>query len=88
MKIKLLDIKGFGKFNKLKIEPKEGFNIIFENNESGKSTLQAFIRAMLYGQRGGRRSKDGSLPPLKHNKPWNSQSMPDIGIYAGKRQIL
>ena len=61
MKIKLLDIKGFGKLNKVKIAPKEGFNIIFETNESGKSTLQAFIRAMLYGQRGGRKSKEGSL---------------------------
>lgn len=77
MKIKVLDIKGFGKFNQLRIEPDEGFNIIFENNESGKSTLQAFIRAMLYGQKGGRRSKDGSLPPQKHFKPWSG------GQYAG-----
>lgn len=82
MKIKLLDIKGFGKFNKLKIVPKEGFNIIFETNESGKSTLQAFIRAMLYGQRGGRKSKDGSLPPLKHNKPWSSEQYAGIMEYT------
>ena len=51
MKIKLLDIKGFGKFNNLKIVPKEGFNYYIRDNESGKSTLQSFIRAMLYGQR-------------------------------------
>lgn len=82
MKITLLDIKGFGKFNKLKIEPKEGFNIIFEANESGKSTLQTFIRAMLYGQKGGRKSKDGSLPPLKHNKPWNSDQYSGIMEYT------
>jgi uncharacterized protein YhaN len=82
MKIKLLDIKGFGKFNKLKIVPKEGFNIIFETNESGKSTLQAFIRAMLYGQRGGRKSKDGNLPPLKHNKPWSSDQYAGILEYT------
>ncbi len=82
MKIKLLDIKGFGKFNMLKIAPKEGFNIIFETNESGKSTLQAFIRAMLYGQRGGRRLKDGSLPPLKHNKPWSSEQYAGILEYT------
>lgn len=82
MKIKLLDIKGFGKFNQLKIEPNEGFNIIFENNESGKSTLQAFIRAMLYGQKGGRRSKDGSLPPQKHYKPWNSDQYAGILEYT------
>lgn len=82
MKIKLLDIKGFGKFNQLKITPKDGFNIIFENNESGKSTLQAFIRAMLYGLRGGRRSRDGSLPPLKHNKPWKGDQYAGIIEYT------
>ena len=82
MKIKQLDIKGFGKFNKLRIEPKEGFNIIFEANESGKSTLQTFIRAMLYGQKGGRRLKDGRLPPLKHNKPWNSDQYAGILEYT------
>lgn len=82
MKIKLLDIKGFGKFNQLKIEPNEGFNIIFENNESGKTTLQAFIRAMLYGQKGGRKSKDGSLPPQRHFKPWNSEQYAGILEYT------
>ncbi len=82
MKIKLLDIKGFGKFSQLRIEPNEGFNIVFENNESGKSTLQAFIRAMLYGQKGGRKSKDGSLPPQKHFKPWNSEQYAGILEYT------
>ncbi|NLL96242.1 MAG: AAA family ATPase [Clostridiaceae bacterium] len=82
MKIKLLDIKGFGKFNQLRIEPNEGFNIIFENNESGKTTLQAFIRAMLYGQKGGRKSKDGSLPPQRHFKPWNSEQYAGILEYT------
>ncbi len=70
MKITLWDIKGFGKFDQFKAAPKEGFNIIYEANESGKSTLQAFIRAMLFGQRGGRKTKDGNLPPIKHYKPW------------------
>lgn len=82
MKIRLLDIKGFGKFNKVKLEPAEGFNIIYEQNESGKSTLLAFIRAMLYGLRGGRRSKDGSLPPLKHYKPWNGDQYAGIIEYT------
>ena len=70
MKITSWDIKGYGKFNQYKASAGEGFNIIYENNESGKSTLQAFIYAMLYGQKGGRRAKDGSLPPSRHYKPW------------------
>ena len=72
MKITLLDIKGFGRFNQKKIAPKYGFNIVYESNESGKSTLQAFIRAMLFGLKGGRKSKDGKLPPLKQYKPWGT----------------
>ena len=82
MKITLLDIKGFGKFNNTRIEPGPGFNLIYENNEAGKSTLQAFIRAMLYGLKGGRRAKDGSLPPLKHYKPWNAQQYSGILEYT------
>ncbi|NMA65000.1 MAG: AAA family ATPase [Clostridiaceae bacterium] len=82
MKINLLDIKGFGKLNKLVIRPDDGFNIIFEENEAGKTTLQAFIRAMFYGLKSGRRSKDGSLPPLKHYKPWNSEQYSGVMEYT------
>lgn len=81
MKITLFDIKGFGKFNKLSIKPSDGFNIVFEDNEAGKSTLQAFIRAMFYGLRGGRKGKDGSLPPLRHYKPWNGDQYSGILEY-------
>lgn len=82
MKITLLDIKGFGKFDQTRIEPAPGFNLIYENNEAGKSTLQAFIRAMLYGLKGGRRAKDGSLPPLKYYKPWNARQYSGIIEYT------
>lgn len=81
MKITLLDIKGFGKFNNLNIKPSEGFNIVYEDNEAGKTTLQAFIRAMLYGLKGGRKSRDGSLPPLKQYKPWNGDQYSGILEY-------
>lgn len=82
MRITLLDIKGFGLFDQVRITPDKGFNIIYESNESGKSTLQAFIRAMLYGQKGGRKGRDGSLPPLKQYKPWNA------GQYAGVMEYM
>lgn len=82
MKIDLLDIKGFGKFKQKKIMPKDGFNIVFESNESGKSTLQAFIRAMLFGLKGGRKSKEGKLPPLKQYKPWGKDQYAGIMEYT------
>jgi hypothetical protein len=82
MKITFFDIKGFGKFNQVKITPGAGFNMIYAENEAGKSTLQTFIRAMLYGQKGGRKSKDGSLPPLKQYKPWNAEQYAGVMEYT------
>ena len=63
-------IKGFGKIKNMELKPEEGFNVIYGDNESGKSTIQWFIRGMFYGLRGGR-EKDGVLPPLKFFNPWN-----------------
>ena len=72
MRIEELHIKGFGKFCDFISEFGPGFNIVFGDNESGKSTLQAFIKGMLYSLKGGRPQKDGILPPLRRFKPWHS----------------
>lgn len=48
MRIDQILINGFGKFDKKEIEFDKGFNIVYGTNESGKSTIQAFIKAMLY----------------------------------------
>ncbi len=49
MKIKEISIIQFGKLRNLTISPSEGMNVIFGQNESGKSTLLAFIKFVLYG---------------------------------------
>ncbi len=49
MIIKRLEITAFGKFTNKTIELKPGLNLIFGNNEAGKTTLHAFIEGMLYG---------------------------------------
>lgn len=72
MHIVKLDIRAFGKLNNLVLDFYKGFNIVFGSNEAGKTSLQWFIKAMLFGLKGGRASKDGILPPLKRFKPWNS----------------
>jgi uncharacterized protein YhaN len=56
---------------------RKGINVIYGANEAGKSTLQWFIRGMLYGLKGGRASKDGIPPPVKRLKPWSG------GQYGG-----
>ena len=49
MKINALYIEAFGQFIHQSFDFKDGLNIIEGLNESGKSTLHAFIEAMLYG---------------------------------------
>lgn len=73
MYIKKLDIRGFGKLSDLTLELSRGLNIIYGANESGKSSIQAFIKGMLFGLRGGRAGKDGTIPPLKKYKPWSGK---------------
>lgn len=49
MKLTLNNLKmNFGKYNDENIELKSGFNVIFGNNEAGKSTIFRFIGSMFY----------------------------------------
>ena len=43
-------ILGFGKLRNRNFEFQNGLNLIFAANEGGKSTLQRFLVASLYGQ--------------------------------------
>ena len=49
MKIIQLNVSEFGCMKDRKIEPEGALNIIYGENESGKSTLLLFIKFMLYG---------------------------------------
>ncbi len=76
MRIERLEIKGFGKLKDLVIAPEDGLNVLYGDNEAGKSTLQAFILGMLYGLKNGRQAA-GFPPPLRRYEPW------DGGPYGG-----
>lgn len=54
MKIQELQLKNFGKFSDRCIHTGDGINILYGENESGKSTLHTFIKGMLYGMERGR----------------------------------
>ncbi|MGL5244639.1 MAG: ATP-binding protein, partial [Sarcina sp.] len=49
MIIKRLNINNFGSIKNKILDFKPGFNIIYGENETGKSTIQAFIKVFLYG---------------------------------------
>ena len=68
MKINNIQINGFGKLKDKKIKLEDGINLIYGNNESGKSTLVNFIKAMFYGVN---RNKGGqAYSELERFKPW------------------
>lgn len=70
MHIDKLEIKGFGKFSNRTFVFDRGINMIYGPNEAGKTTLQWFIRAMLYGLKNSRQSSGGSIHGLKRFDPW------------------
>ncbi len=47
--IEKIHIDNFGKLKNLTLDLSSGFNLIFGNNEDGKTTIMSFIRLMFYG---------------------------------------
>jgi len=64
-----LRVRNFGKLQELEINLGDKLNIIYGSNEAGKTTILAFLKAMLYGMNSQRRA-------LRENdrlryKPWD-----------------
>ena len=76
MRIDELKVNGFGKLSEKEIELKDGINIIYGENESGKSTLLKFISSMLYGASKNKNGK--SISDFEKYKPWYNTE------YSGK----
>ncbi len=72
MKIEELHLIGFGRFHNYKISFEDGLNLIYGENEAGKTTIQHFIVGMLYGFFvPGARRKTYSAEYSQY-QPWNS----------------
>jgi len=85
MIIKEIYVKSFGKLRDLKIVLGDGLNIVFGPNESGKSTLIAFIRAMLYGLS----EKKNRTPDRISYMPWDGSQCEGYMVVAdGERKIM
>ena len=68
MRIKSIDIDGFGVWHGLALEELSNHaTVIYGPNEAGKTTLMQFVRAMLYGFTPERRKR--YLPPVNGGRP-------------------
>lgn len=82
MKIKSLDIINFGKFNNYHLDFDESFNLIYGLNESGKSTIHAFISFMLFGVNKANAKRKLKIKDYLRYKPINKNE------YSGKMTFI
>ena len=80
MKLLRLHVENFGKLQSFDFSFEEGLNVLLEENGWGKSTLAAFIKAMLYGMPA---SSKQSLDENERKKymPWQG------GAYGGSLEF-
>lgn len=73
MYIKTLNISHFGKFHHKTVHLEDGINIVEGHNESGKSTIHAFVKGMLFGidKTRGREGKDDLYSKYQ---PWDNKT--------------
>lgn len=81
LEFKRLMPEHFGKLHKREILLKPGINVIYGENESGKTTLHTFIRGMLFGieRARGRAAKED---PYVRYQPWETP-----GTYQGSLEL-
>ena len=71
MKIKHFKINGFGKLKDKEINLSNGINVIYGENETGKSTILKFISCMFYGASKNKNGKN--IPDFEKYKPWETE---------------
>ena len=76
MEINLLKINGFGKIKNKEIKLNKNINIIYGENEQGKTTTLKFLNSIFYGASKNKNGKE--ISDFEKYKPW------DGGEYSGK----
>ena len=71
MKIESLKINGFGKIKDKEFHLKDGINVVYGENEAGKSSLLKFITSMLYGASKTKNGKE--ISDFDKFKPWKTE---------------
>lgn len=73
MRIKRVNIAAFGGLKNKVIDFKDGFNVVYGDNENGKTTVMSFIKMMFYGS--GRGSAQIAKNIRKKYTPWDGSAM-------------
>lgn len=71
MKIQKLELKNFGRFSDESFELKDGLQIVYGENEAGKSTLHTFIKGILFGMERGR-GRASVNDTFSRYEPWDN----------------
>lgn len=82
MRLKKLSLGNFGRFRGETLELKDGINVVYGENESGKSTVHTFIRSMLFGMKRGRGRAAGNDVYSRY-EPWENSSW-----YQGRMEFV
>lgn len=77
MIIRKLNIKNFGKVHDKTLEFSPGINVLYGENESGKTTIHTFIKSMLFGLT-RMRGKAARNDTYSTYEPWENP-----GVYGG-----
>ncbi len=81
MEIQELVLRHYGKFDNHRIVLKPGINIIYGGNESGKTTIHSFIRAMFFGLSRGR-GRAARADEYQVRQPWETP-----GAFLGSMRV-
>ncbi len=78
MYIRGIYLGGFGKYTDRRFEFTQGINILYGDNEKGKSTIHGFIETMLYDLNSYQFGLDVDENRYKRYKPWGNKE-----VFAG-----
>ena len=82
MEIRELLLRNFGKFTEKRILLDQGINLLYGENESGKSTIHTFIKGMLFGIERGR-GRASVNDTYSRYEPWENPN-----YYSGKMRFI
>ncbi len=86
LRIEKVEINSFGKLKNTVLTPGKGMNVLTAPNESGKSTLAAFLKFVFYGFTDGRK-KELAENDKKLYTPWDSPlTEGSVTLWVGEKQ--